>query len=180
VIAVAALMIAVKFLDDAQENTQSYALRWGNDIWTCAQINTTEQCIMENLSYHIMPLWNRELIDDALKDMQRAGWQAVGQSVPSTPIREKQDPMASQQTKQRPHRRALSTIPSGSKVVTFQQLLTPSDSPKAENVSSRRAGIDREALQSAFAGYTFESLHLPSHKPESVEDEFELPIPPHL
>lgn len=182
VIVLAALMIAVKFLEDAEENTQSYALRWGNDIWTCAQINKTEQCIMDNLGYHIMPLWNRELIDDALKDMQRAGWQAVAESSPNTPISEKQDPVASQPTRQQQqqHRRAMSTYPIGSKVVTFQQLLTPSESPKAENVSTRGLGTDREALQAAFAGYTLKSLHLPSRTPDSEEDEGELHVAPHL
>lgn len=182
VIVLAALMIAVKFLEDTEENTQSYALRWGNDIWTSAQINRTEQCIMENLGYHIMPLWNRELIDDALKDMQRAGWQAVAETAPNTPITERQDPIASQQTRQQQqqHRRAMSTFPIGSKTVTFQQLLTPSDSPKSENVSTRGAETDREALQAAFAGYTFKALNLPSRTPDSVKGEGELHVPPHL
>ncbi|OIW31958.1 hypothetical protein CONLIGDRAFT_557181, partial [Coniochaeta ligniaria NRRL 30616] len=76
VIVLASLIVAVKFLEDYQEPTHHYASNWGNDLWTCEQINVTERCIMESLGYRIMPLWDRQLIEDALADMQRAGRQA--------------------------------------------------------------------------------------------------------
>lgn len=73
VIILAALVVAAKFVEDSQEPTTWYAGAWGRGLWTCAQINQTERCIMENLNYRIMPLLNRELIADAVADMQLAG-----------------------------------------------------------------------------------------------------------
>lgn len=78
-IILSSLIIAVKFLEDCQEPTHYYASRWGKDLWTCEQINVTERCIMESLGYRILPLWDRELIEDALGDMERAGRQLVPQ-----------------------------------------------------------------------------------------------------
>lgn len=75
VIVFAALMIAVKFLDDNQERTSFYRTAWGNDMWTCEQINVTERCVMENLGYRILPLWDPGLIADAIHDMEKAGRQ---------------------------------------------------------------------------------------------------------
>ncbi|KAK1834368.1 hypothetical protein QBC39DRAFT_26026 [Podospora conica] len=75
VIVLAALMIAVKFLDDHEERTTFYRTAWGNDMWTCEQINTTERCIMDNLGYRILPLWDAGLIADAIHDMDKAGRQ---------------------------------------------------------------------------------------------------------
>ncbi len=77
VIIFAALVIAVKFLEDCQEPTQYYRSAWGKNMWTCHQINVTERCIMENLGYRILPLWDPVLIADALKDMQRAARQTA-------------------------------------------------------------------------------------------------------
>lgn len=37
-------------------------------------INATEQTIMANLNYRILPLCDEELLADAKEDMQRAGW----------------------------------------------------------------------------------------------------------
>ena len=53
----------------------TYALDWGKDIWTYAQINFAQAAILENISYRILPLWDKELIADTLVDMQRAGQQ---------------------------------------------------------------------------------------------------------
>lgn len=77
VIILAALMIAVKFLEDSQEPTQYYRSAWGKNMWTCDQINVTERCIMENLGYRILPLWDPVLIADAIRDMERAARQTV-------------------------------------------------------------------------------------------------------
>jgi hypothetical protein len=72
VMILAALVIAVKFMEDRHEATQYYCSVWGRDIWSHEQLNVTERCIMENLNYRIMPLCNEELITDALVDMQLA------------------------------------------------------------------------------------------------------------
>jgi hypothetical protein len=168
VMILAALILAVKFLDDDYEQTQSYASRWGNDLWTCEQINVTERCIMENLGYRILPLWNRVLIDDALGDMERAGWQAVAPATPSKT--------------NGPHQRSMS---SGKAITGLGFQVTPVHTPKTEDapgggpgVSPRdRAALVRADIQAAFAGYTIESLHLPQpHR----RNEGELQLPPHL
>lgn len=70
-----ALILAVKFLDDDQRSTAYYALHWGMQIWTSAQINYTQISIMENIDYRIFPLWDEELIFMILMDMRRAGQQ---------------------------------------------------------------------------------------------------------
>ncbi|KAK4155803.1 hypothetical protein C8A00DRAFT_31355 [Chaetomidium leptoderma] len=77
VIVLTALIIAVKFLVDSQEATNYYRAAWGNNMWSCDQINVTERCIMENLGYRILPLWDTVLIADAVRDMQRAARQVV-------------------------------------------------------------------------------------------------------
>jgi hypothetical protein len=79
----ASLIISVKFLDDQENSTRLYSEDWGSARWTCEQINATEKCIMENLGYRILPLWNEELIGDALYDMERAGESAQGQNFQS-------------------------------------------------------------------------------------------------
>ncbi|KAK4640333.1 hypothetical protein QC761_606070 [Podospora bellae-mahoneyi] len=77
IIVLTALIIAVKFLEDCQEPTQYYASAWGKNQWTCDQINVTERCIMESLGYRILPLWDPVLIGSVVKDMERAGRQAL-------------------------------------------------------------------------------------------------------
>jgi hypothetical protein len=77
VVVLAALIIAVKFLDDSHQPTHCYQAAWGKNLWTCDQINVTERCIMENLGYRILPLWDAVLIADAIRDMQRAARQAA-------------------------------------------------------------------------------------------------------
>jgi hypothetical protein len=74
-IVVSALILAVKFLDDAQQTTTEYAEEWGKGLWTCNQINFTQWCILENLGYRILPLWEHSIILEALEDMERAGRQ---------------------------------------------------------------------------------------------------------
>jgi len=73
VIILAALVIAVKFLDDMQYPLSLCAEFWGRGRWSCDQIVISEHCINENLGYKIHPLWQDELIRDALKDMKNAG-----------------------------------------------------------------------------------------------------------
>ena len=76
VIILAALVIAVKFLDDQECPTKDCSRDWASDMWTHEQINSTQNCIMQNLGYRILPLWTKDLIGDALGDMDRAGRQA--------------------------------------------------------------------------------------------------------
>ncbi|KAK7748524.1 hypothetical protein SLS53_000544 [Cytospora paraplurivora] len=73
IIILTALIIAFKFTDDCHEPTQYYASVWGKGLWTCDQINTTERCIMDHLGYRILPLCDRDIIEDAMEDMRRAG-----------------------------------------------------------------------------------------------------------
>jgi hypothetical protein len=81
IIALTSLTIAIKFLDDFETPTSSYAAHWDNGngpLWTCEQINKTEHCIMENLGWRIMSLWKDDLIGEAVEDMDRAGQIAMG------------------------------------------------------------------------------------------------------
>jgi hypothetical protein len=74
-IILSALILAVKFLDDAQQTTKEYATDWGRGIWSCQQINFTQRCLLENLGYRILPLWDHDIILEALEDMEKAGQQ---------------------------------------------------------------------------------------------------------
>lgn len=74
-IVLAALILAVKFLDDEQQRTSEYATDWGRGIWTCPQINFTQRAVLENLGYRLLPLWEDSIILGALEDMERAGQQ---------------------------------------------------------------------------------------------------------
>lgn len=77
IIILTALVIAFKFTEDCHEPTQYYASDWGRGLWTCDQINATERCVMEHLGYRILPLCDRDVIDDAMEDMRRAGIMAL-------------------------------------------------------------------------------------------------------
>ena len=78
VVVLAALILAEKFIDDQEASTVYYIQVWGAADWTCGQINATQQCIMENLGYRLLPLWSEPLITDAMSDMERVGLQAQG------------------------------------------------------------------------------------------------------
>lgn len=73
VIIVGALLASYKFLDDGALLMSTYADDIGEGRWTCAQINVTERCILENLGWRVVPLWREELIGGAKEDMRRAG-----------------------------------------------------------------------------------------------------------
>jgi len=72
-IVLSAVIVAHKFLDDTQFSTSSYANEWGNGIWSNDQINFSQRCILENLSYRIAPLWDETIIREAVEDMELAG-----------------------------------------------------------------------------------------------------------
>jgi hypothetical protein len=143
------LVIAVKFLEDCQQSTSFYRSCWGEDLWTCEQINATERCIMERLGYRILPLWDTELIDGALGDMTRAADQR--REYPA----ERADP----------HRRSMS---SGKAVSGVGRQLTPVETPPSEDVTCG-LGLDwvDDDARAAFMGgsgtlITRDSLQLPT------------------
>jgi hypothetical protein len=72
VIILAALVIANKFLEDLQNRADYYCRVWASDMWSCPQLNATERCIMEELDYRIMPLYDPDLLEDAKVDMHFA------------------------------------------------------------------------------------------------------------
>lgn len=75
IIVLSALILAIKFLDDQQQPTREYAHDLGRGLWTCAQINYTQRCLLENLGYRLLPLWDDTIILEALEDMERASRQ---------------------------------------------------------------------------------------------------------
>jgi len=115
IIIVTALMIAVKFTEDHVEPTQYFAREWGRRMWTAEQLNVTERCIMESLDYRIMPLMRRDIIQDALADMRRAGVNAERQQRATEVSRDGP-----------PHLRSMST---GVAVTGLGLQLTPMDTP---------------------------------------------------
>jgi hypothetical protein len=73
IIILGALVLAVKFLDDRQQSSRQYVTIWGKELWTCDQLNYTVQAIHENLGYRIKPLYEDDIIAEALQTMDRAG-----------------------------------------------------------------------------------------------------------
>lgn len=71
-IILAALVIAVKFLDDRHAPASHYVAAWGGGVWGCDQLNVTERCVMANLGWRILPLCEEDLLADAMVDMQLA------------------------------------------------------------------------------------------------------------
>ncbi|KAJ4385081.1 hypothetical protein N0V85_008264 [Neurospora sp. IMI 360204] len=125
VIVLGALVIAVKFLEDAHAPTQYYRSAWGNNLWTCEQINITERCIMEDLNYRILPLCDERLIGDALNDMERAGRQALLLPLPAAAAQSQYQP----QSQKEQHKRFLSL---GAAVYGLGLQLTPAGTPLSE------------------------------------------------
>jgi hypothetical protein len=76
----AALILAKKFTDDDSASTRYYAAKWGQGAWSCDQINYTQRCVMENLGYRLLPLWEDKIIQEAKMDMERARKQYVASS----------------------------------------------------------------------------------------------------
>jgi len=148
-IALASLVIAVKFLEDRQDPTHYYRTAWGKDMWTSEQINVTERCIMESLGYRILPLWDPELIADAINDMERAGRRAL---LPLQCSDANLVPL---------HTRSVST--GGKSVVGLGLQLTPVETPTSEKGPSaaQSTAMDDICLGSGLPGPALDSLHLP-------------------
>lgn len=128
-IVLAALVIAVKFLEDPQAPTQHYCEAWGQGMWTHEQLNMTERCIMESLNYRIMPLCNEDCLTDAMVDMQLAAQQPyLDVRQPSTPDSAPGDsPCGFMPT----HCRS-KTMSSGKATLGLANTLTPAESPGAD------------------------------------------------
>ncbi|KAK3487784.1 uncharacterized protein B0T23DRAFT_398466 [Neurospora hispaniola] len=138
VIVLGALIIAVKFLEDSHAPTQYYRSAWGNNLWTCEQINITERCIMEDLNYRILPLWDERLIGDALKDMERAGRQAL---LPLPPAAVAAQSQYQFQSLKEQHKRCVS---SGAAVYRPGLQLTPAGTPLSEYNSPPPFSMDMQ------------------------------------
>jgi len=157
VIVLAALVIAVKFLVDCQEPTHYYGAAWGKNLWTCEQINLTERCIMENLGYRILPLWDAALIADAVGDMQRAARHAA--ALLPTQHQQHHHP----RNGEAPHKRSVSSavVLSGP---SPSLPLTPAETPSSESgpTAARGRGEAKAAEFGAHGGAMDPAmLHLP-------------------
>ncbi|KAK6957511.1 hypothetical protein Daesc_000298 [Daldinia eschscholtzii] len=152
VIILAALIIADKFVEDLLESTQYYASVWGQNLWTCEQINFTERCIMENLGYRILPLWEAKSIKQARHDIEMARRELINEDV-----------CAGEESKLAKHGKSMS---SGHAVVGLGIQPTPAGTPKSEMTTpfghTHDLGVEtREAFSNPTA-LPRDYLHLPS------------------
>lgn len=72
ILVLSALILGAQFLDDFSSCTQTYARDWGCSKWSCMQINFTQRCLLENIAYSLLPLCEESIIEDAVRDMERA------------------------------------------------------------------------------------------------------------
>lgn len=126
-IILAALVIAVKFIEDPQQLTQFYCNAWGRSTWSHEQLNVTERCIMESLNYRIMPLCDEDCLADAMVDMQLAGQQLDWDTRELSPV-SSLDSSDSDNNFVLGHHRSKTMIPSTA-ALGLGLSLTPSDSP---------------------------------------------------
>ncbi|KAJ4270468.1 hypothetical protein NW762_002150 [Fusarium torreyae] len=135
-IILAALVIAVKFTEDPQEASQYYCKVWGRGMWSHQQLNVTERCIMENLNYRIMPLYEDDCLTDAMVDMQLAAQQPdweLNEYMPmdSNSSDDESDNININHHYVPTHSRS-KTLGSGMAVLGLGLSLTPIDTPTAE------------------------------------------------
>jgi hypothetical protein len=76
----AAMMIAYKFVVDDQQSTAFFSIAWGQNLWSCEQLNATERCIMECLDYRILPIWHGPCIKEARHDIEYARRQLLDET----------------------------------------------------------------------------------------------------
>lgn len=153
-----ALVLAVKFLDDAQQHTKDYAADWGRGLWTCDQINYTQRVLLENLGYRLLPLWEHSIILEALEDMERAGQQYRQHSPEMTERNEDWDVdtcFGDFRSSGLGDGECMST---GKAVLGLGQQMTPAETPLAENVNGTR-DISKET-RTAFQAVTLNDLQL--------------------
>jgi len=164
VIVVAALMIATKFTEDRQDPTQYYSSAWGRNTWSCEQLNFTERCIMENLNYRILPLMDRDILEDALVDMARAGKNADKERRRAQDDDDEEDgeddELAAGEKHHHHHLRAMST---GVAVTGLGLQLTPIDSPASDDFcDAADLGLETKAAFHRPSVISRECLRLPS------------------
>ncbi|KAI1141941.1 hypothetical protein F5Y05DRAFT_210477 [Hypoxylon sp. FL0543] len=152
IIILAALIIADKFVEDLQESTQYYSSSWGQNLWTCEQINFTERCIMENLGYRILPLWEEKSIKQARHDIEMARRELIDDGI-----------AIADESKTAKHVKSMS---SGHAVIGLGRQLTPAETPQSELATpfGHVQTIGRETCE-AFSNSTAlpqDYLHLPS------------------
>ncbi|KAI1093042.1 hypothetical protein F5B19DRAFT_172579 [Rostrohypoxylon terebratum] len=149
IIILAALIIADKFVEDLQEKTPYYCTAWGRDQWTCEQINFTERCIMENLGYRILPLWEAKSIKQARHDIEMARRELLGAEyeLPS-------------ESKTATHTKSMS---SGDAVMGLGLQLTPVETEMTDSLRHVES-LDRETREAFSSGTTLprDCLQIPS------------------
>lgn len=153
VVILAALILAFKFVEDKQDSTQYFSLVWGRQLWSCDQINVTEQCIMEAIGYHILPLWSVEYIKQARHDIELARRELLDEN------REPKESEEYELCNSKP-------MSSGKAVVGFGLQLTPAETPKSElyNSYDHIQSLDQETRE-AFGNQEsvpHDYLHLPA------------------
>ncbi|KHN95707.1 Cyclin-like protein [Metarhizium album ARSEF 1941] len=131
-IILAALVIAVKFIEDPQRPTQYYCNDWGHGTWSHDQLNATERCIMESLNYRIMPLCDEDCLSDAMVDMQLAGKQLDwGASHPSPPQSVASSSSGDSEGDSMISRRRSETMAPSTAALGHGPSMTPSEPPRA-------------------------------------------------
>ncbi|OTA59213.1 hypothetical protein K449DRAFT_466920 [Hypoxylon sp. EC38] len=155
IIILAALIIADKFVEDLQESTQYYSFSWGQNMWTCEQINFTERCIMENLGYRILPLWEEKSIKQARHDIEMARRELVDGGIG-----------IGDDGKAAKHAKSMS---SGHAVMGLGRQLTPAETPKSELPTPfghvQTIGRETREAFSNSAALPQDYLHLPPTAP---------------
>ncbi|KAI1815790.1 hypothetical protein GGS20DRAFT_304502 [Poronia punctata] len=122
IIILAALVIADKFVEDTDNPTQHYVSVWGNSLWTSEQLNFTERCIMENLGWRIMPLWDPVLIKQARHDIEMARRELIQETIS----------MGATGGSGEDCRKHFKSMSSGHAVVGLGLQLTPAPTPRSE------------------------------------------------
>jgi hypothetical protein len=171
-----ALILAVKFLDDVQQVTREYASDWGRNLWSCDQINFTQRCILENLGYRLLPLWEESIILEALEDMERAARQ------PSAEIGSDEDwdtDTCFGSFGGAPEKR----MSDGKAVVGFGEQLTPVETPMVENIPGTRdlpfeTKIAFQAGGQGRINREGQRFQLPERSRGSIEEPFPLYVDP--
>ncbi|KAJ1333367.1 Cyclin N-terminal domain-containing protein [Microdochium nivale] len=133
VIALGALMIATKFVEDMQEPTRYFAHVWGQSQWTCEQINFTERCIMESLDYRIMPLWDEDYIKQARHDIEMARREFVDEMAMALQSRGSSGKTGLLRENSIKHGKSMSA---GHAVVGAGFNITPADTPRQESLAT--------------------------------------------
>ena len=124
----AALILAVKFVDDAQVNTGWHVKEWGMNLWTCAQVNFCQTTIMENIGWRLKPLWEEQIIAEALRDMNIAGRQFD----PVIYVEEDWELLQREEDKISGDKLMLTGLSTGKAVLGFGDMITPIDTPRDE------------------------------------------------